>query len=496
VNRREALISLGLGSAGLLVAPGRCVAASGIASGDLEALADLFTRTPREGILPAGARAAKAGAGWRGILGGAFLAGIREVRPRHVGGKLHCVMMVESAFQMCEQLPGEEALVLALWALDDFKRSQARDESEGDWSLPPAPRVSFADEKAARAELVAAMESWDDGKADRAITGLLAFHDRESIFELLWPWAARSFGSLGHKIIFAAQVDRILGRLPWRHAEPALRSLVQGLLDKNNGRRLTSAFDRSVAIASSLPAGWREGREDPARSAGIASGILAADSAAAQRLVVDAFASGLGPATVWDGLRLAASELFGRRRKGPPDSGGALLPVHAVTETEAFGYAFQSTRSDATRRLLVLQAAGWLPDMRAALESNGAQTAGAAGLLSPRPSEGATGEAPSIDLREAMDSGDPARLRAGLGSDGARAESCRDLTRRGLARGGVEHHQHKYAAAFLAESLRVSPRWAPAILAPSAGYLPAPGAAESGIALRSRAALREAGLVP
>src|SRR6185295_9315683 len=84
-----------------------------------------------------------------------------------------------------------------------------------------------------------------------------------------------------------------------------------------------------------------------------------------QQLVADAFKSGRGPQTVWDALRLFGAELFARRRGRSAGSGrAALLPVHAVTVTHAFGHAFRKARSDETRRLLVLQAAGWLASLR------------------------------------------------------------------------------------------------------------------------------------
>ena len=55
-------------------------------------------------------------------------------------------------------------------------------------------------------------------RADRAVTGLLPHVDPDSLFELLWPYAARCYVDIGHKIIFGAQVERALRRIGWGHA--------------------------------------------------------------------------------------------------------------------------------------------------------------------------------------------------------------------------------------------------------------------------------------
>ena len=119
---------------------------------------------------------------------------------------------------------------MGLWTIEDFKRSQARDvREEGDWKLPPRPDVSFDGERAARRELHAAMNAWDAERADRAIVGLMAYHDRASLFELLWPYGQRCYVDIGHKVIFVANGWRTLRTMGWQHAEPVLRSLAYAL---------------------------------------------------------------------------------------------------------------------------------------------------------------------------------------------------------------------------------------------------------------------------
>ncbi len=488
MNRRTALKGLAAGAASLILTP-RAVRAAPLPLDSLDDLAGRFIAASRDEAPAIAAKALGDGAGVGSILGATFLAGIREVRPRYVGGKLHCVMMVESAFQLCEGLGTKEAALTALWNLDDFKRSQQIDEGEGNWVLPPRPEAAFPDAGAARRELVAAMEAWDAERADRAITGLAPLLDHESLFELLWPFAARSYVNIGHKVIYAAQVERVLARIGWRHAEPALRSVVFALLHKDPVAR-TEAFERSRALAPTLPARWLEGKEDPTRSLEILEKMRASGSEEAQRTIVEAFRAGAGPATIWDGLRLAASEIFLRRPAGPPASRASILPVHAVTVTNAFGHVWRKTKDDSTRRLVVLQAAGWLADLRRDLQAMEVHRENAPALDSLGDAEG--GAAPA--LAESLAAGSAALLRRRLDAHPAEQEECRTLLSASLASRGIEHHQHKYAAAAMEESRLVHPRWASRILAPSAGYLPDASAPEADVTDRLLHALKAHGI--
>jgi hypothetical protein len=333
------------------------------------------------------------------------------------------------------------------------------------------------------------MEAWDRERADRALVALLPHCDRALAFELLWPLAARSFVNIGHKIIYAAQVERVLQRIDARHLEPALRSLVDGLLYEPGGRQ-TDAFERSRALARQLPGTWLEGRDDPEQSRELLAQLRGCDAAQAQQLVAAAFAGGLGPATVWDGLRLYGAELFLRRTKSRPAADrAALLPVHAVTVVNALGHAWRCTASEATKRLLVLQAAGWLPELRDALERivGLAPDMAVDALRAPE-----SGEPSGLD--ELLEEPTPGALCVRLQREPAEREPLQARMAGFLARKGIEHHQHKYAAAVFEESGLAHPRWSPHLLACAVPYLPGPSEPETELCGRSRHALRAAGI--
>lgn len=472
MQRREALRALSYGTLGLWLSPasraaeGRPALAPVVRLDSLEDLARRIRQTPRERILKLAAEARGAGADTTALLGAVFLAGLRDIRPWHVGGKLHAVMMVESTFLISAAQSERDAWLAALWNLDDFKRSQARDVEDGDWVLGPRPEVAAASEGAARKEFLAAMDAWDHERADRAIVALLPFHDRESLFELLWPLAARSFVNIGHKIIYAAQLERTLRRIDWKYAEPALRSLVMALLFQPSGR-LTAAYERSVAMTGALPDGWMDGEEEPDQSATMLRGLRTVDRKAAQDLVVTAFREGLGPRTVWDGLRLRAAEVFLQRSSSTPNRREALLPVHAVTVVNAFGHAWRASRSDRTRRLMVLQASAWLDELHAWLDENVGLVDGKALDQLRQEEDGAPAEVSALFEQ-------PSAERARVFLEGHPQHAREYVTRLqgNLIHRAVEHHQHKYAAAFAEEATLAHPRWASLLLAPAMPYMP------------------------
>jgi hypothetical protein len=461
-DRRQALRGMAAGAAGLLLPSSSLARPPWAAASDLDTLAGRIRGASRADAFALASDLIRAGADVRSMLGAIFLCGVREIRPRP-HGILHSVMMVGSSFQLAEASSPQDAWLAVLWNLDDLKQSMDEDRTEaGDWSLPARRGARASSKEAARKELEAALLAWDPERADRALTAALPHCDRAALFELLWPLLARCYAFIGHKMIYAMQVERVLGRIGWEHAEPALRSLVMASLVSRD----TDAFDRSRELAPTLPASWERGRDDPAQSAALLGALRAASPRAAQSLVAGAFRDGLGPQTVWDALRLLGSEIFLKRSGRTADTGRrALLPVHALTVVNAFGHAARSTRIEATRRLMVLQAAGWLAALRVDL-------AGLADLDMA---------GPGIETLQGLDAA-PADRAARL----ARLRGA-------LVRKGQEHHQHKYAAAVQEESGLVHPRWAGRILAPAAEYVDNPQDPETEVYRRSVRALRDAG---
>ena len=332
------------------------------------------------------------------------------------------------------------------------------------------------------------MEAWDDERADRALVGLLPDHDLDSLFEILWPLAARSYVNIGHKMIYAAQTRRVLERLGWEAAEPALRSLVNALLHQPSGREV-ELFENSWEMAARPPGAVARAQAGADARKGPPRGAPHPRSPAAQKRVAAALGEGVAADTVWDALRAWASELFLRRLKSQPaNDRAALLPVHAVTVVNAFGYAWRTTRSEATRRLMVLQASGWLPRLRDDLIE-------IVGLAPPSRLIDALGRAvdEKVAREELLQDPTPDVMRVRL-RDPLRMSAYQAELIGHLARKGVEAHQHKYAAAVFEESGLAHESWAPYLLACAVPYLPGKAEAETELARRSLHALAQAGL--
>jgi hypothetical protein len=308
------------------------------------------------------------------------------------------------------------------------------------------------------------------------------------MFEILWPLAARSYVNIGHKMIYAAQTRRVLERLGWEVAEPALRSLVNALLHQPSGRQVDD-FRHSQEMVQTLPERSPAIKQDPTQGKGLLAELRALDPLAAQKRVAAALSEGVDAGTIWEALRAWASELFLRRlRSQPAYDRAALLPVHAVTVVNAFGYAWRTTRSEATRRLMILQASGWLARLRDDLIQ-------IVGLAPPARVIDALGR--EVDAKAAAEDllQDPTpdvmrvRLRDPLRRSAYQAELIGHLARK-----GIEAHQHKYAAAVFEESGLAHESWAPYLLACAVPYLPGQAEAETELARRSLRTIARAGL--
>ena len=61
---------------------------------EMEQVVRWIETTPRERILEGAVERLKKGLGYRQLVGGLFLAGIRNIKPRPVGFKFHAVMVI------------------------------------------------------------------------------------------------------------------------------------------------------------------------------------------------------------------------------------------------------------------------------------------------------------------------------------------------------------------------------------------------------------------
>jgi hypothetical protein len=188
---------------------------------------------------------------------------------------------------------------------------------------------------------------------------------------------------------------------------------------------------------------------------------------------------------------LAAAELFLRRKSDDPESGEAIRAVHAVTELWSLGYAWRATGLERTKRVLILQSAGWVAELRDALLDRDAISMEGPGIASL----GAGEETTPSSLDELFEHNQPA---AGRGYFDRYPESASKYVARlrfEVASKALEYHQLKYAVAIEDESRNSSPRWASRLLAPALGYMPTDADRQTDLTERALAALRKAQVI-
>src|SRR6266567_975047 len=241
---------------------------------DIEPLVRFLEDTPRDRLLEEVAARIKRGLSYRELLAALLLAGVRNIQPRPVGFKFHAVLVVNSAHLASLSSPDSDRWLPIFWALDYFKNAQAQEIAQGHWNLPPADHTNIPLSQRANAAFVAAMNDWNEPAADSAVTGLARTAGAQEIFEIMCRFGARDFREIGHKAIYVANSWRTLQAIGWQHAEPVLRSLAYGLLDRGGDSNPAKGdleadrpWRRNQAAVQKLRPDWLDGARSSSASA-------------------------------------------------------------------------------------------------------------------------------------------------------------------------------------------------------------------------------------
>ena len=448
---------------------------------DMEPVVRWIEETPRADALRKAIDALQGGLPFRKLLGGVFLAGIRNIKPRPVGFKFHAVLAVNAAHQLALDAPQSERLLPLLWALDNFKASQEQDVKEGDWSLAPVKEANVPSPSRARAMFTEAMERWDDEAADTAVAGLCRAAGASEVLEILWPYAARDWQNIGHKIIFAAGAARTLRTIGWEHAEPVLRSLVYGIL--HGGKSESAApYDTNRELAAQARADWAAGTPDAKATLDLLETLRKATPAEAAKAALDLLNRGVAPRSLWDGILLAASDLLMRSP--------GIVALHAVTAANSLHAAFEESGRDATRLLCLLQAASWTALFREAVRGRNGLPDGPRIETLERTPQGEAHDAADVFATLRKDRLAAARMVVASAECGHTPAEFIDEARRLVFAKGNDSHDYKYAAALFEEHSRASPQWRGRLLASGVYQLPGSGDPDSSYFTRAREALQ------
>ena len=448
---------------------------------EIEPLVRFLESTPRENVIEELAGKIQRGLSYREVLAALLLAGVRNIQPRPVGFKFHAVLVVNSAHLASLSSPDSDRWLPILWAVDQFKSSQAADMREGDWTLGAVDEKSVPPSHKARSALIEALDNWDESAADAAIVGMVRTAGANEIYEILARYGARDFREIGHKEIYVANSFRTLEAIGWHHAQPVLRSLVYALLDKDgakgNPAREDYSADRPYRHNSKhlnqIKSGWLDGKEDADATAEMLEALRYANSNEASAKAIELLNRGVGPRSLFDAFFDCSGELMMRAP--------GILSLHATTFTNALHYSWQHCRDEETRKLLLLQNASFLPlfrgDRRAGVRIDDLLPAEKVVTLDEVFAEFSKdkGEASRKILRYLQDEKDTAAF----------AHAARRL----IFLKGTNSHDYKYSSAVLEDYHAMSPRWRDRYLAATSFYLKGSDDADNQLAQRIRSAL-------
>jgi hypothetical protein len=455
---------------------------------DIEPVVRLLETTPRESLLEEIGARIRHGLSYRDVLAALLLAGIRNVRPRPVGFKFHAVLVVNSAHLASIQSPDEHRWLPIFWALDYFKEAQAEDERQGDWTMSALDEAKLPPASRAEADFRTAMDAWNESAADTAAAALVRGFGLAECYELLFRYGCRDFRDIGHKAIYVANSWRALGSIGLEHAEPVVRSLAYALSDRGGDDIHADApadrpIRRNRELAVKFPADWQEGKLDHQATVELLTTLRNDSSDDSGQLVVELLNRGVAPQSMWDALFVGAQELLMRRP--------GIVALHAVTSTNALHFAYETTASDETRRLLLLQNAAFLPLFRQAMTGRGSLKDDHLDALEPIHIDA---EAPAAVDEIFADVGSEPMTAAGkvLGylDGGGDPRRLIDAARLMVFLKGDNAHDYKFSSAVLEDYYHVSPEWRNRYLAASVFNLRGSKQPDNRLVERTRAALR------
>ncbi|MBI3849357.1 MAG: twin-arginine translocation signal domain-containing protein [Verrucomicrobia bacterium] len=451
----------------------------------IEPLVRLLEDTPREKLLEEVGARIQRGLAYRDVLAGLLLAGVRNIQPRPVGFKFHAVLVVNSAHLASISSPDSDRWLPIFWALDQFKSSQAQDVREGNWTMGPVEESKVPPADKARHAFAEAMDNWDEAGADAAVVGLARAAEPREVFEIFCRYGARDFREIGHKAIYVANSWRTLQFIGWQHAEPVLRSLAYALLDHDgeNPAKRNAAPDRpwrrNQTLAAKIRGDWLQGKADPDATTEMLATLRDASPDEACDKVVELLNRGNAPQSLWDAFFDAGGEWLMRRP--------GIVSLHAVTSANALHFAFETSRDDLSRRLLLLQAAAFSTLFRGdAIRGRGLR------IDQLEPAALKASGAKGIEEIFADVSGErmlAARKVLAYLKENPQAKEFIAAARRLIFLKGNNAHDYKFSSAVLEDYQNVSPAWRDRYLAASVFNLRGSGGADNDLVKRTRAAL-------
>jgi hypothetical protein len=435
---------------------------------DIEPLVRLIEDTPRNQLIGEAALRVRAGASYLDLLAALMLAGVRRMRPRPVGFQFHAVLVVNSAHLASLAARDQDRWLPLFWAIDNFKESQARNQPAG-WVMPALADDRLPAGPQARERFIQAMDNWDEEGADTAAAAFARSASASDVYELFWRYGCRDFRDIGHKAIYVANSWRTLQTIGWRHAEPIVRSLAFALLEhegtnpaqRNDARDMP--YRDNLQRITRIRDNWLHGRVTEQGVTDFLAALRTTNPTESCNQAVQMLGQEVSPNCLWDALFLRAGELLMQQP--------GIVGLHCVTTINALYFGYQTTANNDTRKLLLLQAAAFLPLFREAMAGRGRLNENLRiDTLEPMD---LTGQGPEA-VQEILADISQNRLNAArktlslLREDSnIRAEALVAGARQLVFSKGNNAHDYKFSSAALEDFYNTSPHWRNRLLATS-----------------------------
>jgi len=436
-------------------------------SSEIEPLVEFLETTPRNEVIEQTARRVQGGLSYRHLLTALLLAGVRNVQPRpSVGFKFHAVLVVNSAHLASISCADEDRWLPIFWAIDNFKSSQQRDVSEGNWTLAAVDEAAVPPAHLAAKHLRRSLEEWDVEAADVAITSLVRNSGSQRVFDELAKYAARDFRSIGHKVIYLSNAFRTLQTIGWEYSEPVMRSLVYAMLN-HHGSPNPAGSDQEAdrpgrdnrQLIKELPDHWHGKSLDDGATADLVSTLHDCTPQEASQNVVALISNGISLQSIWNAIYASSGELMMRQR--------GIIALHSVTTTNAIRHAFQNATDAKTRQYLLLQNASFLPMFREAARARGPLADRQITSLGPSETQVLPTAVEDTFVLMGKDRLAAAeQLYAYLKNDGD-PQTVVDHARRLVFLKGNDSHDYKFSSAALEDYRTLTPVWRNRFLAAS-----------------------------
>ena len=428
----------------------------------IEPLVQLLENSSQDQVIDKVLMKIRSGTSYRELLTALFLAGIRNVQPRPaVGFKFHSVLVVHAAHQASVAALDSQRWMPLLWGIDYFKKAQATDVTEGDWTMAAVDESKLPSGSKALSDWSNAMEQWDVEAADVAAASASRILSSNQLLDVLAKYASRDFRSIGHKSIYVAGAFRLLGLIGWEHSEPVIRSLVYAALNhtgESNPASRDAEADRAgrrnwehvKSLKEMLTSGrWKNGNIDSQATIRLLEALRSATPNDASQAVITMLQDGVHPKSLYDGMFLMAAELVSQQP--------AIVPLHAVTTTNALHYLYQSVSNDELRLWLMLQSASFLAHFREAANLRGEMSSHKIDLLTSNTNSEATTE---DVFRLIRNDGDQAStMTMNYLTNGGSVEEIIRRSRELVFLKGNDSHDYKFSSAMLEDFYHIDPRW-------------------------------------